>query len=152
MSKAFDRKAREEDNCGALRNAARRITEFYDGFLKPTGLTATQLSLLLKIQEREASINEIAARMQVNRTTVTRCLRALKMAGFVRMRKSAEDRRALHLIVTGKGHGAAALAIPLWRKAQAAFDSANGAGAGLKLRAQLAAIRLDDDPPDRRDE
>ena len=147
MAKTFDERSGEEDNCGALRGAARRITEFYDAFLKPSGLTATQLSLLLKIEEREATINEIAAQMRVNRTTVTRCLKGLTAAGFVQMRKSVEDRRALNLIVTGKGHRAAALAVPLWRKAQAAFDGANGPGSGHRLRAQLAAIRLDDDPP-----
>jgi DNA-binding MarR family transcriptional regulator len=145
LSKTFEWIAGDDDNCGALRSAARRVTEFYDSFLKPSGLTATQLSLLLRIQEqRKASINEIAAQMRVNRTTVTRCLKGLKESGFVQMRKSPEDRRALDLVVTGKGLRAAELAIPLWRKAQVAFDKANGAESGRMLRAQLAAIKLDD--------
>ena len=127
-----------EDHCAVLRNAARRITEFYDRFLKPSGLTVTQFFLLVTIGEaKEASIKAMAARFSMNRTTVTRCLQSLDTAGFIKMEKSASDGRALTLTTTGKGERALQAAVPLWRKAQAAIDKSNGPEFAKALRAQL---------------
>lgn len=134
-------KPEHEDNLAALRDAARRITRFYNSFLEPSGLTATQLFLLLKVRDlREASMNEIAAQMGVNRTTIARCMHGLKTSEFVRMKKSVRDGRALSLVITGKGSHALEIASPLWRRAQAAFDRLNGRDSGRVLRATLDGL------------
>jgi DNA-binding MarR family transcriptional regulator len=147
--KKVGRETRDDDHYGVLRNAARRATEFYDGFLSASGLTTTQLFLIFVVRElREGSINDIASRMGVNRTTVAKCLRGLKTAEFVQIRKSANDRRAFAVIITGEGVRALETAIPLWRRAQAAFDKSNGPGSGRRLRATLESIQWEDIPPD----
>ena len=137
-----------EDNCAVLRSAARRITEFYDRFLKPSGLTATQFAVLLTVDAGQGiSIKQIAARFSMNRTTATRCLEGLEAAGFIRMEKSSKDGRALTLGMTSKGERALKTAAPFWRKAQAAIDKSNGPGFAESLRAALGGIRLDGSPP-----
>jgi DNA-binding MarR family transcriptional regulator len=136
-----------EDHCAALRIAARRITEFYDRFLTSSGLTATQFFVLLLVASwDEASIKTIAARFSMNRTTATRCLQGLEAAGFIRMERSGKDRRALTLHITGDGRQALKAAVPLWRKAQAAFETANGPAFARGLRAALNGLRLEDAP------
>jgi DNA-binding MarR family transcriptional regulator len=136
-----------EDHCAALRSAARRITEFYDRFLKPSGLTATQFFVLVAVDAGEdVSIKEIAARFVMNRTTATRCLQGLEAAGLVRMEGSTSDKRALTLAVTAKGERALKRAVPLWRHAQAAIDKSNGPEFAKALRAALNGIKLEDPP------
>jgi DNA-binding MarR family transcriptional regulator len=136
-----------EDNLGVLRDAARRITKFYNAYLEPSGLTATQLFLLLKIRDlREASVIEIAAKMGVNRTTIARCMNGLKASEFIRVKKSVKDGRALSLVITGKGTRALEIASPLWRRAQTAFDQLNGPEAGRVLRATLGGLNLEEFP------
>ena len=145
MAEEFAWNGGSEDHCAVLRRAARRITEFYDRFLKPSGLTATQFFVLVAVDAGEdVSIKKIAARFIMNRTTATRCLQSLKTAGFVTMETSSKDGRALALEMTDKGARALKIAVPLWRHAQAAFDKANGADSAKALRAALNGIRLDD--------
>jgi DNA-binding MarR family transcriptional regulator len=93
----------------------------------------------------DVSIEKIAARFVMNRTTATRCLQGLGAAGLIRMEGSSKDRRALTLAVTGKGERALKMATPLWRRAQAAIDKSNGPGFAKALRATLNGIRLDVD-------
>jgi DNA-binding MarR family transcriptional regulator len=134
-----------DDHCAALRAAARRITDFYDRFLKASGLTATQFFVLVTVDTwDQASIKSIAARFSMNRTTATRCLQGLEAAGLIRMEASAKDKRALALTMTAKGQQALKTAVPLWKKAQAAFEKANGPEFAKTLRAALNGIRLDD--------
>ena len=54
----------EDCNCMSLRKAARRISNFYDAMLSPTGLRATQYSILALLNELGAvSINDLACRL-----------------------------------------------------------------------------------------
>ena len=149
LAEAFVWHGGSEDHCAALRMAARRVTDFYDRSLKPSGLTATQFFVLVAVDAGVGdagdgvSIKAIAARFSMNRTTATRCLQGLEAAGFVTMETSSKDGRALALKVTAKGERALKAAVPLWKKAQAGFETANGAEAAKKLRAALDGIRLE---------
>ena len=40
----------EECNCFAVRSAARHVTQFYDKFLAPSGLRATQFAILARLK------------------------------------------------------------------------------------------------------
>ncbi|HEY2834990.1 MAG TPA: MarR family winged helix-turn-helix transcriptional regulator [Rhizomicrobium sp.] len=148
MAEEFAWNGGSEDHCAVLRGAARRITEFYDRFLKPSGLTATQFFVLVTVDAGEdVSIKKIAARFVMNRTTATRCLQSLETAGFVTMETSSKDGRALALEMTEKGARALKAAVPLWKKAQVAFEKATGPGFARDLRAALNGIQLEDGQP-----
>ena len=146
MTEEFAWNGGGEDHCAVIRSAARRITEFYDRFLRPSGLTATQFFVLVAVDAGEdVSIKQIAARFVINRTTATRCLQGLEAAGLIRMEGSNKDKRALSLAMTGKGERALKIAVPLWKKAQAAIDKSNGPNFAKALRAALNGIRLEAD-------
>jgi hypothetical protein len=70
-------------NCSALRQAARHVTRFYDAFLSPAGLRATQFSILAKLRQRgPLTITSLAAEMVMDRTTLGRNIRPLQRRGL----------------------------------------------------------------------
>jgi DNA-binding MarR family transcriptional regulator len=67
-----------------IRTAARAVTRAYDEALRPVGLRATQLSVLLAVAaEDPMSITALAKFMGMERSTLTRNLRPLEKEGLV---------------------------------------------------------------------
>jgi DNA-binding MarR family transcriptional regulator len=126
-----------------VRQAMRRISEFYDAVLSPAGLRATQFSILsLVAAHREPSINRLARALDLDRTTMGKNLKPLERDGLVAVGRAAADRRSRVLTLTEAGWARLRQAQPLWRDAQEAFDFANGEQATADLRARLAAVRI----------
>ncbi|MGA9947175.1 MAG: MarR family winged helix-turn-helix transcriptional regulator, partial [Xanthobacteraceae bacterium] len=60
-------------NCLALRQAARHVTQIYDQVLAPSGLRATQYSILARLQRKGPMTNNaLAAELVMDRTTLGR--------------------------------------------------------------------------------
>lgn len=131
-------------NCAALRKAARRLTSFYDSQLAPSGLRATQFAILVLVNEmEEVSVNAIAEKLGLDRTTAGKNLRPLEQAGMIVISPSKQDGRQRAISVTKAGNAALKLAVPLWRQAQSRFESANGAEKAAALRDTLRSLNFD---------
>ena len=131
-------------NCSALRAAARRVTNYYDEFLRPSGLGTAQYGLLTLIRDSGGlAINEIAANTGLDRTTAGKNIRPLEAAGLVEVSKSRADGRRSTVTVTKKGMAAIRVAAPLWRSAQRRFEQSNGAGSAEMLRTALRGLKLE---------
>ncbi len=120
--------ATEPTNCTCfnLRKAARAVTQMYDQALKPTGLRATQLSLLVSVEHAgPRGMSELAEQLVMDRTTLTRNLKPLLNRGLL---KSVEgsDRRRRPIAITAKGRAALAQALPYWCEAQARMTGGLG--------------------------
>ena len=104
--------------CHKARMAARVVTRAYDDALRPTGLRATQVSVLAAVGARGAlSIKSLADALQMERSTLTRNLRPLEKKGYVEL--AAERRyRSRVLTLTSAGRAALVTALPLWEGAQ----------------------------------
>ncbi|WP_375460377.1 MarR family winged helix-turn-helix transcriptional regulator [uncultured Enterovirga sp.] len=127
-------------NCFAIRSAARQATQFYDRHLAPSGLRTTQFSLLATLARLgPLAINELAARMAMDRTTMGRALRPLEREGLVRI-GPGRDGRTRALDVTDTGRERVTAAQPLWRAAQDAFEGRYGKEEAAALRAALARV------------
>jgi DNA-binding MarR family transcriptional regulator len=114
-------------SCFAVRRAARAITQHYDRLLKPTGLRATQLSLLVVLAlEGPLPLSRAAALLGTERTTLTRNLKLLVARGLVRELES-DDRRVRMLALTRQGITQARAAVPRWREAQRSIAARLGA-------------------------
>jgi DNA-binding MarR family transcriptional regulator len=112
------------------RMAARAITRRYDSYLRPHGVTATQLSLLGAIQLMPGStVSQLAEARGFERTTLTRNLDKLEQMGLV---ASAAQGRGRVPALTPKGEALIAELLPLWRRAQA------------ELRTELSSETFDD--------
>jgi DNA-binding MarR family transcriptional regulator len=116
-----------------FRQVTRVVTAHFDDALRPAGLRATQLNLLVLIEGAFATtITDLAAILAMDRTTLTRNLKLLRARGLVQA-----DRIAL----TAKGRKAAAAALPLWEGAQAGIVAGLGERRWAALLAELVATR-----------
>ena len=113
-------------NCINLRRAANAVTEYYDQWLKPSGLTINQYSLLINLSRLgRGSVSDLARQVGLDRTTLVRGLRPLLEAGLIEDLAS-ESRRNRLLTPTESGRTVLKLARPLWEKAQAGLEDCLG--------------------------
>jgi DNA-binding MarR family transcriptional regulator len=104
--------------CANLRKAARAVTQLFDEALAPIGLRVTQFTLLVTSRlSGESTINELAERMAMDRTTLSRNLKPLVRNGLLEMRPG-EDGRTRLVRLTPAGEQALEEAYPLWQQAQ----------------------------------
>lgn len=125
--------------CFNLRRASRAVTQFYDEALRPTGLRITQFTLLTALRVRSPlSVHELADRLGMDRTTLTRNLKPLERSGWVEI-KSGADKRVRQISITPAGHKVLAKAYPHWRQAQAQVVEAFGEKKFQQLLTDLSA-------------
>ena len=116
--------------CGRLRRLTRRVTAVYDRELAAVGLRVTQYSLLGALQRDAGSdglpVAELAERLDMDRTTLTRNLQPLTAQGWAELIADPRDRRVRRARITAAGAAAFAAARPHWRRAQQAVNSTLG--------------------------
>ena len=129
-------------NCACLkvRMAARAVTRAYDGTLRPVGLRATQLSVLVAVAiDGAISIAALADFLGMDRTTLTRNLRPLQRQGLISVGPEGW-RRSRNLEITKKGRSRLHEALPLWERAQDALREKLGYHAWVDVRAGLERL------------
>ena len=116
-----------------FRQVTRVVTAHFDEALRPAGLRATQLNLLVLIEGAFAvTVTDLAAILAMDRTTLTRNLKLLRARGLV---------QAERIALTAKGRQAAAKALPLWEVAQAGIVEGLGERRWVALLGELTATR-----------
>jgi DNA-binding MarR family transcriptional regulator len=101
-----------------VRKAARAVTQLYEEVLRPSGLRATQFSLLMATRVLgPVTVVKLAQATVMDRTTLTRNLQILEKRGLIAI-NPGEDRREREVTLTASGMEALAAAIPLWEAAQ----------------------------------
>ena len=125
--------------CFNIRKAARAVTQRYDDHLRPTGLRATQFSLLtvLAVMEK-ATISELAERAVMDRTTLKRNLELLEEQGLVRIRPG-DDARVREVTLTRAAHQRVAEALPYWQAAQLEMITGLGESRFQRLLTDLSS-------------
>ena len=123
--------------CFRLRRLTRRVTQHYDSHLARAGLRVTQFSLLgMLLRADSLTLSELAARMEMDRTTLTRNLGPLQNAGWVAV-MPGKDARSRAAQLTDAGRVAWNNAKPHWRQAQDELNAALGAEAVADLHGLL---------------
>lgn len=116
-----DRVARLARTCACvnLRRASRAITNYYDNlFSAAAGIRATQITPLVVLYlAGPQTIHEIAGRLRLDRTTLTRNLKLLEEAGLLRI-GPGEDQRTRLVALTKRGGKVLLKALPVWEEAQ----------------------------------
>jgi DNA-binding MarR family transcriptional regulator len=123
--------------CLASRQAARRITRLYDSRMQPSGIRATQFTILSQLMLRgEMPIGKLAAILGMERTTLTRNLTLLEQQKWISS-KAGDDPRSRMVAITAQGRGMVRRGFPYWSKAQAQVGKMLGAEgqAALKILA-----------------
>ena len=124
--------------CLRLRKAARRITQIYDGYVEPFGLTITQFGLLAHVRVLDGiGVGALAEKLVMDPTTLTRNLRPLARRGLVAMEPDPGDRRSRCLHLTDEGRQILRAARPAWARAQHHVEAVLGSAAAAVLNGEL---------------
>jgi DNA-binding MarR family transcriptional regulator len=105
--------------CLASRQAARKITRLYDGYMQKAGIRATQFTILTQLMLRgEMPIGKLAGILGMERTTLTRNLTLLEQRRWISI-KAGSDPRARLVGITAQGRAVVRRGYPHWAQAQA---------------------------------
>lgn len=129
--------------CTTLRAATRRLTARYDAALEPVGINVAQWGLLRKLAKeprQPISIQELADRAELERSTAARNVRVLERLGLVQLSQSAADRRASVIELSEQGVSVLQRGLPLWRQAQREVEQLLGGDEAAGLRSLLHAV------------
>jgi len=124
-----------------LRRASRTITNYYDRlFNAAIDLRATQIHPLVVLYlAGPQTINEIADKLKLDRTTLTRNLRPLEERGLITIQPGA-DLRTHVAVLTERGKNTLLAVLPVWEEAQANVVQGIGADRFQTLLDSLADI------------
>jgi len=128
-------------SCAVLRQATRHVTRAYDEMLAPAGLGLNQYSILAKLGRfGPETIQALADRLVMDRSTLGHLLRPLEARGLVSIGVSETDRRQRVIALTETGAALLAEARPLWIKAEHRFRAVFGVAEAESLRALLSKV------------
>jgi DNA-binding MarR family transcriptional regulator len=128
-------------NNATLRKAARRLGKLYDAVLEPSGLKATQCSLLTQIYDlSNPTMAELAKSLLMDLSAMRHSLGPLIRDGLVVLSSDPKDRRVKRVVLTPSGAAKFEQAMLLWRKAQGRFEQAFGSARAAELRAVLKFV------------
>ena len=105
--------------CANLRRASRAVTQLYEDGLRPTGLRATQFTILQAFSlAGEVTQGKLGQILAMDSTTLTRTLTTMSRHGWIAKRRG-EDRREWRMRLSRAGEIQFKQAVPYWEKAQA---------------------------------
>lgn len=126
-----------------VRKLSRVLTGIYDDELRPFGLKATQLNLLVVVARRGPIRRiDIGTRLHLDPSTLTRNLKVMLTNGWIKEIADGEDGRGFPVQVTAQGRDLLNQIGPSWRKAQNRTQELIGDNGATLLR-KLAANRID---------
>ena len=109
-----------------FRRTSRAVARLYDSAIAPSGLRSTQFAILTAIAKLQpVSMSRVGEILVIEPATMTRNLRLLQKDGLVNIAPRGVRRQRL-LTLTLKAEKALAVAVPLWREAQARFLASLG--------------------------
>jgi DNA-binding MarR family transcriptional regulator len=125
-------------HCLATRQLARHVSKLYERHMAPTGITSTQFSLL-HFLDRNArmTMNELAAAMLMDRTTLLRAVKPLQQQGLIISAPETEESRRLMLALSPAGQSKIVEAGPFWRAAQEEYEAQVGQLHARSLRSDF---------------
>jgi DNA-binding MarR family transcriptional regulator len=133
-----------DDDCFAIRQAARYVSQIYDRHLANVGLTITQFSLLGRLKRTgPMTMRQLAEAMRLERTTLVRAIQPLRRNALVSSEALGADPRALSIALTDAGDARLQAGREHWYAAQAEFEHRFGERRAAALRNELFAVTRD---------
>jgi DNA-binding MarR family transcriptional regulator len=102
-----------------MRRSARLLTRYYEEEMRGAGLTPAQFEILAMLSARGSiSQCELAEKVGVDQTTLSRNMKVLAGRRWITGGESAGDKRAVVYALSGAGKKVLRAALPHWRRAQ----------------------------------
>ena len=120
-----------------LHQLARRVARLYEGDMRALGLRNKQYPLLSHVVKL-GPIGQaaLAARLELDPSTLTRNLQPLVASGWVRVEPGA-DARSHHVVATPAGRALREQAQKGWKRSQTALNQRLGVERVARLHAQI---------------
>ncbi len=127
--------------CFNMRKATRAITQLFDTALAGHELRITQFSILAVLISYGVPrrMSDLARDLVMDRTTLTRNLRPLERAGYLKLMAGA-DRRERFAAITAEGRALMAAVVPKWRAVQAQATALFGPGRWPDIYRDLTSV------------
>ena len=118
---------------GAARKASRRLSQFYDEALEPSGLVRPEYAILAELARsgEPPTLAELASALVSDRSAVGHNLRPLVRDGYVAVEPGVEDRRERRIVLTARGQRSRARRKRCGRRLRTSF-SRSMAGSAAK--------------------
>ena len=125
-----------------LQKTARAVSRLFAEEMRPSGLTRAQFPMLGYLEAAgPLPMSDLAARLYMERTTLTRNLKPLEDAGLVERPPDPQDARVRLVAITPLGRRKLREARRYWRRAQERVLKLYGAEQWLALESQLRVLR-----------
>ncbi len=112
----------EDCLCFKLGKAARAMTRTYRSRLASHGLTHIQFFLLIALYEKEGmSVSELAAKVALDKSTMTGLIDRMEREGFVERHQNPNDRRAYCIYLTEKARDMRKDLISIYREVNSMY-------------------------------
>jgi DNA-binding MarR family transcriptional regulator len=132
-----------DDDCFALRQASRHISQLYERHLSEAGITPTQFSILRTLSYCPGlTMAELAKAMVMDRTTLVRALKPLLQRGLVVAPSEGQSHQRLRVVLTRGGLTKLDEAAVHWATAQARFERSFGRQQAAHLRNELFRMTI----------
>jgi DNA-binding MarR family transcriptional regulator len=121
--------------------ASRVVTRHYHRALAPVGLSTSSYSILSRTsREGPLTVGALAARLAMDRTTLSREITPLVERGLLLAAPDEGDRRKRIVRLTDAGSALVKQARPLWATAQQELSAPFGEGRTEQLMSELHAL------------
>jgi DNA-binding MarR family transcriptional regulator len=125
-----------------LHKTARVISRIYGEEMRSSGLQRSQFAILGNlIATGPVALNQLAERLCMERTTLSRNLKPLTQQSYISIAASDTDRRIKEISITTRGRAKFKQALTLWRHAQQRIIKAYGETSWRALEKSLRALR-----------
>ena len=123
------------------RLAARRITSFLNRRMQDSGLSLAQFSLMAQIAAaRDDTLSELAQRIGLDQSTLSRNLQVLEGAGLVEIATTDTDARRRAVWLTEKGARSLEAGLADWKRAHGELAKRLDPDAARRLALAAAAL------------
>ncbi|MEX3969642.1 MarR family winged helix-turn-helix transcriptional regulator [Paraburkholderia caribensis] len=131
------------DNCFAVRQAARFVSQMYDRGLVDANLTIDQYSILSRVHDaNEITMRQLAEVTGADRTTLVRGLQPLRIKGYLANAHVSRPREPQLFTLTAAGRTKFRSAREYWLRTQEAFEHQFGRSWAAMLREELYAVAI----------
>ena len=90
--------------CFALYSTSLAMTKLYKPLLEEMGLTYPQYLVMLVLWEQDdMAVSELGSRLYLDSGTLTPLLKRMEVAGVLTRRRSTDDERRVHIVLTEAG-------------------------------------------------
>ena len=138
---ALCRRMRAMCACDRLRRSARAVTRVYETGMGADGLKVTQLPILVGLgMGGSMPVGALAEALGLDRTTLTRNLKALEQQGLVRTAPHDEDARVRMVSMTAAGSRELSDSLGRWEQVQCGVEERFGAERLRALFGELEAL------------